>query len=136
MSKKKKKAKPVFYDCEKCPAFCCGVYPRVRVEDSDVERMAMHYELTFAEAEKRFTKTVAGERLLRRKRDHLLGETCKFLVADKRGCTIYAARPEVCRIFPAKPRCAYYDLWQFEQEQQSNRGLIIPLVQITFPDEE
>ena len=134
MSKKKKKK--VLYDCEKCPAFCCGVYGRVSVEDADVERMAAHYEISFAAAEKRFTKIVDIERIMRRRKDDLLGETCKFLDKKTRGCTIYEARPEVCRIFPDRRRCAYYDLWQFEQDQQTERGRVIPLVQITFPDEE
>lgn len=104
--------------------------------DDDVERMATYYEISFSEAEKRFTKTVDGERLMRRRKDHLLGETCKFLDKKTRGCSIYHARPEVCRVFPDRPRCVYYDLWQFEQEQQADRGRVIPLVQITFPDEE
>lgn len=132
---KKKKQKKVLYDCDKCPAFCCSIYGRVIVGDDDVERMAAHYEISFSEAEKRFTKNLDGERLMRRRKDDLLGETCKFLDKETRGCTIYHARPGVCRIFPEKRRCAYYDLWQFEQEQQFNRGRVIPLVQITFPDE-
>ncbi len=135
MSKKKKKKK-ASYDCEKCPAFCCSIYGRVIVEDSDVERMAAHYEITFTQAEKRFTKTIDGERLMRRRQDDLLGETCKFLDEKTRGCTIYEARPNVCRDFPNARRCAYYDLWKFEDGQQVNRGRVIPLVQITFPDEE
>jgi uncharacterized protein len=133
---KAKNEKVAFYDCEKCPAFCCSFYPRVLVGDDDVTRLAKHYNLTFEEAEKRFTKIVDGERLLRRRKDHLLNETCKFLDPKTRGCTIYHARPEVCRIFPDKPRCPYYDLWQFEQEQQVGRGLVIPLVTMRFPDEE
>jgi Fe-S-cluster containining protein len=133
---KKKKQKKALYDCEKCPAFCCSIYGRVIVGDDDVERMAAHYEITFEEAEKRFTKTLDGERLMRRRKDDLLSETCKFLDKKTRGCTIYHARPDVCRIFPNTRRCAYYDLWQFEQDQQFDRGRVIPLVQITFPDEE
>ena len=98
--------------------------------------MAAHYEIAFTDAEKRFTKTVDGERIMRRRKDDLLGESCKFLDKQSRGCTIYEARPEVCRDFPNARRCAYYDLWQFEQDQQFNRGRVIPLVKITFPDEE
>jgi Fe-S-cluster containining protein len=133
---KKKKNDEVLFDCIECPAFCCGFYGRVIVEDSDVERMAQELQIPFAEAEKRFTRTVDGERLLRRRKDHLLGESCKFLHPKTRGCTIYSVRPEICRVYPNTQRCVYYDLWKFEQEQQEGRGRVIPLVQITFPDEK
>lgn len=130
------KPKRLYYDCNKCPAFCCSVYPRVIVSDSDVTRMAQAYEMTYEEAEKFFTKKVDGERLMRRRKDHLLKETCKFLHSQTRGCTIYEGRPEVCRIFPDKSRCAYYDLWKFEQGEQIGHKLVIPLVQITFHDDD
>jgi Fe-S-cluster containining protein len=48
-----------------------------------------------------------------------------------RGCTIYHARPAVCREFPITTRCAYYDLLKFEREQQDDPNTI-PLVTITF----
>ena len=28
----------VYFDCNKCPAFCCSVYERVRVTKRDVTR--------------------------------------------------------------------------------------------------
>ena len=56
---------------------------------------------------------------------------CKFLDPDTRRCTIYHARPLVCREFPARARCAYYDLLQFERVQQGD-DTVVPLVQITF----
>ena len=129
-----KKENRIFFDCVKCPAFCCSVYPRVRVEESDLERMAQHFGITFEEARQRFTKRCGAEQILRRRKDHLLGETCKFLDPETRGCTIYEARPEVCRDYPARPRCAYYYLWEFESEIQDRKSRVIPLVQITFPD--
>ena len=131
-----KKTKRVFYDCMKCPAFCCSVYPRVKVEKKDVKRLAKHFKLTIAQAAKRFTKQCGDERVLRRKKDALLGETCKFLDPETRGCTIYEARPEVCRTYPERPRCVYFDLWKFEENLQDRESRVIPLVQITFPDEE
>ena len=98
--------------------------------------MAKHYGISLEEAEKRFTKRLDGERVLRRRKDHLFGESCKFLDPQTRGCTIYAARPATCRHYPDKPRCAYYDLWKFEEGQQGRKGRVIPLVQITFPDDD
>ena len=130
-----KKSTRTFYNCRECPAFCCSVYPRVRVEKEDIERLAEHFEISFEEAEKRFTKQCGDERVLRRKKDALLGETCKFLDPETRGCTIYEARPEICRTYPDRPRCVYYDLWKFEEGLQERESRVIPLVQITFPDE-
>jgi hypothetical protein len=37
----------------------------------------------------------------------------------------------VCREFPARTRCAYYDLLTFERSQQGDET-VLPLVQITF----
>ncbi|HYY41913.1 MAG TPA: YkgJ family cysteine cluster protein, partial [Pyrinomonadaceae bacterium] len=71
------------------------------------------------------------ERVLRRKADPIFGKACKFLDPQTRGCTIYHARPAVCREYPARSHCAYYDLIQFERRQQADES-VVPLVQITF----
>ncbi len=42
----------VRYDCSKCPGYCCS-YPRIEVKDRDVARLARHFGLEHAEAEKR-----------------------------------------------------------------------------------
>ena len=47
------------------------------------------------------------------------------------GCGIYHARPAVCREFPTTTRCAYFDLYKFELEQQDDPDTL-PIVQITF----
>lgn len=120
-----------YYDCEKCPAFCCSVYDRVAVSDEDLVQLALHYDLSLEEAEKKFTKKWEGERILRRKRDPLLGEACRFLDLKTRGCTIYEARPETCRAYPVQKRCAYYDLYRFEVRQQGD-DTAIPIISIDF----
>jgi Fe-S-cluster containining protein len=61
----------------------------------------------------------------------VLGESCQFLHPEKRNCTIYESRPAVCREYPNRARCAYYDLIQFERGQQNDVNTL-PLVQITF----
>ena len=71
------------------------------------------------------------ERVLRRTSDPVFGKSCKFLDPQTRGCTIYHARPAVCRTYPDRKRCAYYDLLQFERRQQDD-PTVVPLVQITF----
>lgn len=120
-----------YYNCSKCPAYCCSVYERVQVTNRDIKRLARHFRIDFETAVRRFTTTWQGERLLRRKGDPIFGQACKFLNLETRQCTIYDARPLVCRSFPGQTRCAYYDLLQFERIQQGDDS-VVPLVQITF----
>jgi uncharacterized protein len=126
-----KPAKRSYYNCSTCPAYCCAVYERVQVTPRDIKRLARHFEVDYATAEKRYTTTWQGERILRRKKDPIFGEACRFLDPTTRQCTIYDARPLTCRQFPARERCAYYDLLAFERSQQHDKTAL-PLVQITF----
>ena len=123
--------KPSYYNCSKCPAYCCSIYERVQVTNRDLKRLAKHFAVDLETAARRFTTVWQGERVLRRKADPIFGKACKFLNPDTRQCTIYHARPLVCREFPARARCAYYDLLQFERVQQGD-DTVLPLVQITF----
>lgn len=121
----------IYFDCNKCPAFCCSIYERVAVTKRDINRLARHFKVTPETARRRYTKDYAGERVLKRVEDSIFEETCMFLDQEKRGCTIYHARPAVCREYPARSRCAYYDVLQFERRQQGDDS-VIPLIQITF----
>lgn len=123
----------VYFNCSKCPAYCCSIYERVQVTKRDLNRLARHFGLEIEAAEKRYTKIdrSSGERILRRKKDVIFEEACRFLDPETRGCTIYHARPAVCREYPARTRCSYYDVLQFERSQQDDPG-VVPLVQITF----
>jgi uncharacterized protein len=123
----------VYFDCSKCPAYCCAIYERVQVTKRDLNRLAKHFGVSAEVAEKRYTKInkESGERVLRRKKDVIFEEACQFIDTDTRGCTIYHARPEVCREYPARSRCAYYDVLQFERRQQDDENAL-PLIQITF----
>ena len=121
----------VYFDCSKCPAFCCSIYERVQVSKRDINRLAKYFELTPEAASERYTKMHSGERVLRRKKDPIFGQACQFLDHETRGCTIYHARPAVCREYPDRTRCAYYDMLQFERQQQDDIN-VLPLVQITF----
>lgn len=125
----------VYFDCSKCPAYCCAIYERVAVTKRDLNRLAKYFGVSVETATRRYTKMFAGERVLRRKRDPIFGEACQFLDAETRGCTIYHGRPAVCRAYPARSRCAYYDLLQFERRQQDDPN-VIPLVQITFKNSD
>ncbi|MBA3240190.1 MAG: YkgJ family cysteine cluster protein [Acidobacteria bacterium] len=121
----------VYFDCNKCPAFCCSVYDRVQVTKRDITRLAKHFGVSFETARRRYTKDYKGERVLKRVEDKIFEETCMFLDQETRGCTIYHGRPGVCREYPARTRCAYYDLLRFERIQQGDET-VIPLVQITY----
>ena len=124
-------AKALKYDCDKCIAYCCSIYDRVQVTKRDIRRLAAHFRVLPEVAIQRFTKLNGKERILRRKADRLFGLACTFLDQDTRKCTIYDARPLVCREFPTTSRCAYYDLLEFERDQQGDPE-VIPLVKITF----
>ncbi len=115
-------AKPgtVQYNCAKCPGYCCS-YPVIALTKYDVERLGKHFGLTPEEAEKRFTRAAHGhKRIFRRKKDEHYGKICRFFDTEERRCTIYAARPAVCRSFPGAGRCGYYDFLSFERRTQND----------------
>ena len=120
-----------YFDCTKCPAFCCSIYERVQVTKRDITRLAKYFGVTVEVALKRYTTKWQDERILKRVKDTIFPETCMFLDQEKRGCTIYHARPAVCREYPDRVRCPYYDVLQFERRQQDDET-VVPLVQITF----
>jgi hypothetical protein len=112
------------YSCEKCPAYCCS-YPEIEVTPRDIERLAKHFGLDYAKAEERFTKIDAKDvRMLRHKQDRIFSTVCTFLDQKKRRCTVYEARPAVCRGFPDSPRCGYYEFLKFERTQQDDPKFI------------
>ena len=127
----------VYFDCSKCPAYCCSIYERVQVTKRDLNRLAKYFGVSADVAAKRYTKIhkESGERVLRRKKDVIFEEACQFINPETRGCTIYHARPQVCREYPDRSRCSYYDLLQFERRQQDDEN-VLPLIQITFREVE
>jgi Fe-S-cluster containining protein len=125
----------VHYDCGKCPAFCCSIYGVVQVTDRDLTRLARHFGVSERVAEQRYTKRYGDQRVLRRRKDSLLGEACRFLDEKTRGCTIYEGRPKTCRDYPGRPRCVYFDVVQFEREIQEDAD-VLPLIQITFKKQQ
>ena len=111
----------VRYSCAKCPAYCC-TYTDIEVTAADIERLARHFDVTYAVAEERFTKADPqnGHRQLRHRKDTIFESTCMFLDQKARRCTIYQARPGVCRKYPDSTRCGYYEFLKFEREQQDD----------------
>lgn len=108
------------YDCKKCPGYCCS-YPLIALDKRDVERLARHHGMEFEEAKRAFTREAHGRKYaMKRKRDRHFGAICRFFDTEKRRCTIYEARPAVCRSFPGKGRCGYYDFLSFERRAQED----------------
>lgn len=115
------------YDCSKCPGYCCS-YPRIEVKPTDLSRIARHFGITPEEAARRFTRIYddegTPERILRHRKDSVYGSICRFFDTHARKCTIYAARPQVCRDYPNGNRCGYYGFIQFERKHQGDPEFI------------
>ena len=110
----------VQYNCAKCPGYCCS-YPVISVSKYDLGRLARWFGLAPEVAETRFTKSAHGyRRIMRRKKDEHYGMICRFFDTTRRRCTIYEARPHVCRAFPGGGRCGYYDFLSFERRAQED----------------
>lgn len=119
------KTQRVNYSCAKCPAFCC-TYTDIEVSSRDIDRLARHFGLDYARAEARFTKwdSKKTKRLLRHKEDPHFVTSCALLDPETRRCTVYEARPAVCRKYPDSARCGYYDFLRFERGQQGDQAYI------------
>ena len=118
------------YDCSKCPGYCCS-YPNIEVKGSDLERLAAHFGITKEKARKRFTeKGVANgkdekrPRVLLHQDDEVYGTVCWFFDLEKRRCSIYEARPDICRDYPGQKRCGYYEFLRFERKAQDDPDYI------------
>ena len=113
------------YSCSKCPAYCCS-YPEIEVTPRDIERLAKHFDLSYRETEERYTKAGGKEKtqMLRHRKDSVFASVCKMLDQETRRCTVYEARPAVCRGFPDSQRCGYYEFLKFERTQQDDRKFI------------
>ena len=112
------------YNCRKCPGYCCS-YPLIPLDKRDVERLAKHFGLPYKVARVKFTKVAHGRKYaMRRKKDTVYGRICRFFDTEKRCCTVYKARPAVCRSFPGAGRCGYYDFLAFERRAQEDDEFI------------
>jgi hypothetical protein len=116
----------VKYDCLKCPGYCCS-YPNIHAKPKDIKRLAEHFGVTEEQARKRYTKKGFKEdgmderpRVLRHQEDEHFGSICRFFDTEKRLCTVYEARPKICREYPGRKRCGYYDFLTHERESQED----------------
>lgn len=113
------------YDCGTCPGYCCS-YPLIEIDKRDIARLARHFDITYAQAETRYTRFDKSEKVrsLRQQEDPHFGRICKLFDTKNRQCTVYDARPGVCRDYPEGKRCGYYDFLQFEREHQDDPTFI------------
>jgi Fe-S-cluster containining protein len=114
---------PQCYDCSKCPAYCCS-YDRISVTKHDINRLARHFGIEPEVAAQRFTKIKAGEVVLRHQKDRIYDTVCMFLDTKTRRCTVYEARPGVCKEYPERPTCGYYEFLRWERNHQGDPDFI------------
>ena len=97
------------YNCEKCPAYCCG-YPIIATTAKDIRRLAKHFALSFDKAREKFTEKENNRvRKLKQRHDKKFNSpVCMFLNQKTRQCGVYQARPQICRDYPGD-RCEWHD---------------------------
>lgn len=115
------------YNCLKCPGYCCS-HDRISVSEADIERLARYFDVSAAEAKERFTyryrTAEVDEQILRHHQDHIYKSVCRFFDRELRTCTVYDARPNVCRRYPYGKVCGYYNFLKFEREHQGDDEFI------------
>ncbi len=115
------------FDCARCPGYCCS-HARIEVSDADVRRLAKHLGIPVRTARARHTYLYrakeGAERILRHHRDHVYASVCHFFDRRERRCTVYAARPAVCRKYPYGNRCGYYSFLAFEREFHDDEDFV------------
>src|SRR5262249_54248870 len=112
------------YDCAKCPGWCC-TYDWIGVTRRDIARLAKRFGLSVEDATRRFTKLAPDYgRVLPHPKDRIYGTRCMFLDQKTRRCSIYEHRPAVCREFPHKDRCHYFDYLMTERKHQDDPNYV------------
>ena len=113
------------YDCLKCPGYCCS-YTEIEVTQRDIDRLAKHFGITPKQAGERFTKLKAsdGAHLMRHRKDTVFASICMMFDQEERRCTVYEARPGVCRKYPDSKTCGYYEFLKFEREHQGDEEMV------------
>lgn len=107
------------FNCDKCPGYCCS-HSRIAVSDYDISRLATYFGITAAAARKRLTYRYQAqdidEQILRHQKDSVFKTVCHLFDRETRRCTVYAARPNVCRKYPYGNSCGYYSFLKFERD--------------------
>jgi uncharacterized protein len=112
------------FDCLKCPAYCCS-YDDILITITDLKRIAKHLKIPFAKAKKLYTRTTDGKLYLKEKKDKHFGQICVFVHSVARICTLYNHRPKVCRDYPYRKYCGYFDMLTFERSLQQDDEYVV-----------
>jgi len=117
----------VKYSCAKCPAYCCS-YPEIEATPRDIERLARQFGLDYRQAEERFTKYDAAEkvRLLRHRKDRIFDSVCVLLDQETRRCTAYGRVPRSAASIPTARTAATTNFLKFERAHQDDPEFIAP----------
>ena len=111
------------FNCQKCPGYCCS-HPRIAVTDNDLRRLAKHAGISEDAARKRFTYRYKAddvdEQIMRHHKDDVYRSVCALFDRETRKCTVYEARPYVCRRYPYGSTCGYYEFLKFERAHQGD----------------
>jgi len=88
--------------------------------------VARHFDLSVEKAKEKFFRYDRKEKcwILRQKKDEHFKKICRFFDTTDRRCTIYTARPGVCRDYPGEPTCGYFSFLEFEREHQQDPEFI------------
>lgn len=132
----KTKAKKPTYDCTRCvPSWCCA-YPLIAVTSKDIKRLAKGFGMTEEEVKSKHLRRVKDEKQwhLRQRQNEYRGKICKFYIDNK--CSVYEHRPDVCREFPYKERCHYYDFLEAERKHQDDENIVVSTETFFAPEEE
>lgn len=90
---------PCQFDCLACGA-CCLHAGGVLLLDDDVARLAAHFGLTGDEVRLRYTSDGEHLRTKGRQQAGSAGDDPACVFLDGKRCTVYEARPQVCRDYP------------------------------------
>ena len=99
------------------------------MSDHDIARLAKHFGISVAAARKRFTyrytfQDTVSEQVLRHQKDSIYASVCKLFDRDNRKCSVYEARPHVCRKYPYGNTCGYYSFLKIERDFHDDPDLI------------
>ena len=117
------------FNCTKCPGYCCS-HSRIAVTDNDIRRLAQHFGISERAARKRLTYRYTyqaegiDEQILRHHKDSVYKSVCRLFDRETRRCTVYEARPNVCRKYPYGNTCGYYNFLKFERTFQDDEEFV------------
>lgn len=114
----------MLYDCNRCVGYCCG-YPVIEAGKKDIRRLARHFNISADEAKEQFTEQENNRvRKMKQRFDKKMNApACIFLNQKTRNCSVYAARPQICRDYPGD-RCEWHDRNLFETAANKGKKVI------------